>query len=50
MLKNRLTKLLVCVLVAATASGCAVFDTVKEKRKIDYQTSRRLPPLEIPPT
>ena len=49
MFKNRLTKLLVCVLVAATASGCAVFDTVKEKRKIDYQTSRRLPPLEIPP-
>ncbi|MDP2706802.1 MAG: outer membrane protein assembly factor BamC, partial [Burkholderiales bacterium] len=49
MFKNRLTKLLACVLVAATASGCAVFDTVKEKRKIDYQTSRRLPPLEIPP-
>lgn len=49
MFKNRLTKLLVCTLVVATASGCAVFDTVKEKRKIDYQTSRRLPSLEIPP-
>lgn len=49
MLYHRLIKWFVCALVVVTASGCALFDTVKEKRKIDYETSRRLPPLEIPP-
>ena len=49
MFKNRLTKLLVCVLVNRHRGQWLrdVRDTVKEKRKIDYQTSRRLPPLEI---
>ncbi len=46
---NRLIRLIACALVAATAGGCTMFDTVSEKRKIDYQTSRRLPPLEVPP-
>ena len=48
MFKNRLTRLLIGVLATA-ATGCSTFDTLKEKRKIDYQTTRRLPPLEIPP-
>jgi len=46
---NRLTRLLVWVLAVAATAGCTLFDSVDEKRKIDYQTSRRLPPLEIPP-
>lgn len=46
---NRLTRLLVWGLAAVATAGCTLFDTVNEKRKIDYQTSRRLPPLEIPP-
>lgn len=49
MSKNRLIRVVVYTLAALALSGCAMFDTVKEKRKIDYQTSRRLPPLEVPP-
>jgi len=49
MFKNPLVRLFLCVLAVVTVSGCQMFQEVKEKRKIDYQTSRRLPPLEIPP-
>lgn len=49
MSKNRLIRVFVYTLAALTLSGCAIFDTVKEKRRIDYQTSRKLPPLELPP-
>lgn len=49
MSKNRLIRVFVYTLAALILSGCAMFDTVKEKRRIDYQTSRKLPPLELPP-
>ncbi len=49
MFKNPLVRLFLCVLAVAAVSGCETFQEIKEKRKIDYQTSRRLPPLEIPP-
>ena len=50
MFKNRLIRFSVFLLVGFAVSGCQIFQEVKEKRKIDYQTSRRLPSLEIPPT
>jgi outer membrane protein assembly factor BamC len=40
------TKLLL-VLVAAVAAGACT--SIAEKRKIDYKTTRTLPPLEVPP-
>src|SRR3989338_5191992 len=49
MFKNRLIRFSVFLLVSFVVSGCQIFQEVKEKRKIDYQTSRRLPSLEIPP-
>ncbi len=49
MFNNRLTRFFVCLLASFAVGGCQLFQEVKEKRKIDYQTSRRLPPLEIPP-
>ena len=48
MFKNRLIRFSVFLLVGFAVSGCQIFQEVKEKRKIDYQTSRRLPSLEIP--
>ncbi len=49
MFKNRLIRFSVFLLAGFAVSGCQIFQEVKEKRKIDYQTSRRLPSLEIPP-
>src|SRR3989338_877506 len=49
MFKNPLVRLFLGVLAVAVVSGCETFREIKDKRKIDYQTSRRLPPLEIPP-
>jgi outer membrane protein assembly factor BamC len=40
------TRLLICLLAALAVSGCG---TISEKRKIDYKTTRTLPPLEVPP-
>jgi outer membrane protein assembly factor BamC len=39
-------RLLLCLLAAVAVSGC---ETVAEKRRIDYKTTRTLPPLEVPP-
>ncbi|MDP2706764.1 MAG: outer membrane protein assembly factor BamC, partial [Burkholderiales bacterium] len=37
---------LLCLLTALAVGGC---QTITEKRKIDYKTTRSLPPLDIPP-
>jgi outer membrane protein assembly factor BamC len=38
--------LMFCLLAAVAVSGC---ETISESRKIDYKTTRSLPPLEVPP-
>ena len=42
----RFAGLLLCLLAAMAAAGC---QTISEKRKIDYKSTRVLPPLDIPP-
>lgn len=42
----RFARLLLCLLAAVSVGAC---QTVAEKRKIDYKSTRTLPPLDIPP-
>jgi len=42
----RITRLFVCLLACAAIAACS---TIDEKRKVDYKTTRTLPPLEVPP-
>jgi len=46
MSKTLIFRLLTCVVALAVVTGCQSF---KDKRKIDYKTTRTLPPLEVPP-
>lgn len=43
---KRFATLLVCLLAAVAVGAC---QTIAEKRKIDYKSTRTLPPLDIPP-
>ncbi|HEX9584550.1 MAG TPA: outer membrane protein assembly factor BamC [Gammaproteobacteria bacterium] len=43
---RRTFAILVCILASLAVGGC---QTIAEKRKIDYKSTRTLPPLEIPP-
>ncbi len=43
---KRFARLLLCLLAAVAVGGC---QTISEKRKIDYKSTRTLPPLDIPP-
>ena len=43
---RRFARLLVCFLAVTAVSAC---QTIADKRKIDYKSTRTLPPLEIPP-
>lgn len=43
---RRIARLLLCLLAAASVGAC---QTIAEKRKIDYKSTRALPPLDIPP-
>lgn len=43
---KRFARLLLCLLAAVAVSAC---QTIAEKRKIDYKSTRTLPPLEVPP-
>ncbi|HEU5339604.1 MAG TPA: outer membrane protein assembly factor BamC [Sulfuricaulis sp.] len=42
----RFARLLLCLLAAVSVGAC---QTISEKRKIDYKSTRVLPPLDIPP-
>ena len=42
----RFARLLLCLLAAVAVGAC---QTIAEKRKIDYKSTRTLPPLDIPP-
>ena len=43
---KRFATLLLCLLAAVSVGAC---QTIAEKRKIDYKSTRTLPPLDIPP-
>src|SRR3990167_7149591 len=43
---KRFATLFLCLLAAVAVGAC---QTVAEKRKIDYKSTRTLPPLDIPP-
>ena len=43
---KRFARLLLCLLAAVSVGAC---QTVADKRKIDYKSTRTLPPLDIPP-
>ena len=43
---KRFATLLLCLLAAVAVSAC---QTIADKRKIDYKSTRTLPPLDIPP-
>jgi outer membrane protein assembly factor BamC len=43
---KRFATILLCLLTALAVSAC---QTIAEKRKIDYKSTRTLPPLDIPP-
>lgn len=43
---KRFASLLLCLLAAVSVGAC---QTVADKRKIDYKSTRTLPPLDIPP-
>ncbi|GAB4511500.1 MAG: outer membrane protein assembly factor BamC [Sulfuricaulis sp.] len=43
---KRFARLLLCLLAAVSVGAC---QSVAEKRKIDYKSTRTLPPLDIPP-
>jgi len=45
-MRSSAIKLLVCLLLLVSASGCA---WLEDKRKVDYKNARPLPPLEVPP-
>jgi outer membrane protein assembly factor BamC len=42
------TRRLAGLVVAATVLGLAACSTIEEKRRIDYKSTRTLPPLEVP--
>ena len=43
---KRFATILLCLLTALAVSSC---QTIAEKRKIDYKSTRTLPPLDVPP-
>lgn len=43
---KRFARLLLCLLAAVSVGAC---QTIADKRKIDYKSTRTLPPLDIPP-
>lgn len=43
---KQFAKLLLCLLAAVAVGAC---QTIADKRKIDYKSTRTLPPLDIPP-
>ena len=43
---KRFATLLLCLLAALAVASC---QTIAEKRKIDYKSTRTLPPLDVPP-
>lgn len=43
---KRFARLLLCLLAALAVGAC---QTIADKRKIDYKSTRTLPPLDIPP-
>ncbi len=43
---KQFARLLLCLLAAVSVGAC---QTIAEKRKIDYKSTRTLPPLDIPP-
>ncbi len=43
---TRFARLLLCLLAAVSVGAC---QSIAEKRKIDYKSTRTLPPLDIPP-
>ncbi len=43
---KRFARLMLCLLAAVSVSAC---QTIADKRKIDYKSTRILPPLDIPP-
>ena len=43
---KRFATLFVCLLAAVAVGAC---QTIAEKRKIDYKSTRTLPPLDVPP-
>jgi len=43
---SRFARLLVCFIAVTAVSAC---QTIADKRKIDYKSTRTLPPLDIPP-
>ena len=43
---KRFATILLCLLAALAVSSC---QTIAEKRKIDYKSTRTLPPLDVPP-
>lgn len=43
---KRIAGILLCLLAIAALGAC---QTIQEKRKIDYKSTRTLPPLEVPP-
>ena len=43
---KRFARLLLCLLAVVSVAAC---QTIEEKRKIDYKSTRTLPPLDIPP-
>ena len=43
---KRFATILLCLLAALAVSAC---QTIAEKRKIDYKSTRTLPPLDVPP-
>jgi outer membrane protein assembly factor BamC len=43
---KRLSTLLLCLLVGLSVGAC---QSISEKRKIDYKSTRMLPPLDVPP-
>jgi outer membrane protein assembly factor BamC len=43
---KRFATLFVCLLAAVAVGAC---QTISEKRKIDYKSTRTLPPLDVPP-
>ncbi len=45
-MKQQILKIVVCVLALTAVTAC---QTINEKRKIDYKSTRTLPPLDVPP-
>jgi len=43
---KRFATILLCLLAALAVSSC---QTIADKRKIDYKSTRTLPPLDLPP-